>query len=149
VDQHAAPLPAELPQCGSGAVDIAEEVDLDHAAPDVVGNVFEATEGDDTCIIEPNIDAAKPIDRTAGQFLDILGTGHVRWHRESGPTKLAALLRYGLQHLGTTRRQDHGRSACGKLSRRSPPMPLDAPVTTTVREPVLGAKISLHNARMH
>jgi hypothetical protein len=130
VGQHAVALLAEAGQHRPGAVDVAEQVGLQHP-PERVGRGRLQRAGQvDTGVLDPDIDAAEPLDRV-GQFGHGRRVSHVGGH---GQSRAAGRLAVPCQLLQAPARRAVSstrdpRSANASLVAR--PIPLEAPVITT------------------
>jgi hypothetical protein len=72
VDDYVVTLRAELAHRGLGAIDVAEQVGLDHPVLDIERDVLETPEDADAGVVEPNVDPAEPVERPGGEVLDLI-----------------------------------------------------------------------------
>src|SRR3954467_12467394 len=114
IDHHAIPLGTELTHRGLCAIDVSEHVRLDHAAPDIRGNIFEAPKDANPGVVEPDVDPAKAGERLGSQVLDLILLRRVGLNDQRIAAKIKAFLLDFTQPVRAPGGKNNGRSPLGE-----------------------------------
>jgi len=114
VDDHAVTLGAELAHRGLGAVDVAEQVGLDHPAPDIGRDVLETPEDADAGVVEPDVDPAEVPERLGGEVVDLILLRRVGLDGQRIAAEFQAFALHVAQHVQAAGCQNDGGSLLGE-----------------------------------
>ncbi len=119
VDQRAEALSSELAHGRVASVDHALEIDVHNPRMVLDGDVFEAPQCSDRCVVDPHVDTAEAFDGGLGQALYVGWFAHIGGHYECRPSCLAYLRSQFFEHRGSAGRQHHVALQSGKPERHA------------------------------
>jgi hypothetical protein len=102
-------LLAKVGQHGTGPVDVAEEVGLQHLPEGLGRGCLQRAEQVDAGVVDPDVDAAEPLDGTSGQLGHCCLVGHVGGHGQGLAARRLTVPRQRFQGTGPSRGQHHPR----------------------------------------
>src|SRR4051812_10109615 len=83
------------------------------------GNALEASDRADTRVVDPDVDAAEPIECGLGQSLDVRAPGNVRGYRDGASARGVAFHRQLLEQLAAAGGKHEARAFGREAARRS------------------------------